>query len=177
MPAKGSKLLYGNRDYVFNKKFFKSNLVEKHKFDLSFKECKDIIDICNKNIADSVVEELDGFKLPFGLGYICVGRFIPKNPAIDWKTSQKVGTRVYFNNLHTFGYSCKTYWFRVGRVTNTKFHETFKFSAYKTLGISVSKAFASGKKFYQEWSISDLIEKGRLENLYSKKFRKKELSD
>lgn len=173
MPAKGSKFRLGNRDYVFNKKFYDEHLVAKHGIQLSFDECKEIIETSNKNIAGVVVDEIDGFKLPFGLGYLCAGKFIPKNPAIDWKKTREVGKKVYHLNFHTFGYSVRSYWFRIGRIGNTKFHEVFKFEAYKTLSQGISKAF-SGGKMYSEWAISDFIEKGRLENLYNKKFRKEQ---
>lgn len=174
MPAKGSKLRYGNRDYIFNKAFYETKLVEKLKTDLSFETCKDLIELCNKNIAEAVVEENDGFKLPFGLGYICAGRYIPTNLLIDWKKTNESGKHVYHLNLHTDGYAVKAYWFRVGRITNTSFHEVYKFSAYKTLSTAISKAFGSGKKMYSEWAVSDFIDKGRLENMFNKKYRKEQ---
>lgn len=172
MPAKGSKLRYGNRDYIFNTKFYRKNLIEKHNIDLSFKDCKNLIDVCNKSIAESIVEEIDGFKLPFGLGYICAGKYIPTNPLVDWKNTKKAGKTIYHLNLHTFGYAVKVYWFRVGTISNTHFHESYIISAYKTLGQSVSKAFGSGRKMYEEWSVFDFKEKSRLENLFNKKYRK-----
>lgn len=174
MPAKGSKLRYGNRDYIFNKNFYETELVEKHNIQLSFDQCKALIELTNKVIAEIIVDENDGFKLPFGLGYLCAGRYKPKYNMIDWKSSNKVGKFVYHLNLHTDGYAVKTYWFRVGRIRNTSFHEVYKFSSYKTLSNSISKAFGSGKKFYSEWAVSDFIEKGRLENMYNKKYRKEQ---
>lgn len=170
MPAPGSKLLYGNRDYIYDKKFYKE-LVEKTQTTLSYGECRKIVETCNKFIAEVVRDEQDGFKLPFGLGYLCSTRYIPNKPAIDWHETNKIGKHVYHANLHTFGYSVKVAWFRVGRITNTHFNEVFKFKAYKTLSQSVSKLFKGGK-MYSEWLLSDFIEKSRLENLYNKKFRK-----
>lgn len=172
MPAKGSKLRYGNREYIFKMPFYKKKLVEEKKIELPFDVCKKIIESCNKNIAEVVVEELDGFKLPFGLGYICAGKYIPTNPMIDWKKSNEVGKYIYHTNLHTNGYAVKAYWFRVGRIDNTKFHQVYKFSPYKTLSTLISKAFGTGKKNYTDWATSDFIEKSRLENLYNKKYRK-----
>lgn len=174
MPAKGSKLRYGNRDYIFNKAFYENVLVDKHKVELSLDQCKKLIELSNKIIADTVVEENDGFKLPFGLGYVCAGRYKPTYNMIDWSKSNKIGKHVYHLNLHTDGYAVKTYWFRVGRIFNTSFHEVYKFSAYKTLSMAVSKAFGSGKKMYSEWAVSDFLEKGRLENRLNKKYRKEQ---
>lgn len=171
MPAKGSKLRYGNRDFIFNEEVWKS-LVDEKKLDFSFVECNKIIRACNANIAEVIVEENDGFKLPLGLGYICAVRFIPKKPAIDWKaTAKNNGKFVYFNNLATFGYSVAVNWFRIGRVTNISFNEIFKFKACKKLAQQISKKFKSGK-MYSELTTSDFIEIGRLENFYNKKYRK-----
>lgn len=186
MPAKGSKFKLGNRDYVFNKKFYKKHLVENAGTTLSFVECEKIINASNKQIAQVVTDEIDGFKLPFGLGYVCAGKYKPgpnSEAATDWKKTLELwkdspeakaeGKRVYHLNFHTLGYSVRSYWFRVGRITNTKFHEVFMFKSYKTLTQSISKAFSSGKT-YCEWEIGDFIEMGRLENLYNKKYRKEQ---
>jgi hypothetical protein len=172
MSFKGSKLKYGNRDYIFNMSFYKKKLVEKNNITLSFVECKKIINACNKNIAEFVVEETDGFKLPFGLGYLVVSKYIPVNPAIDWKRTKEFGQRVYHLNLHTLGFAIKINWFRVGRINHNHFNEVYKFSPYKTLSLASSMAFRSGRKLYSEWSAIDFIEKGRVENLMNKKYRK-----
>lgn len=171
MPAKGSKLRYGNRDFIFNEQVWKT-LVEEKKINLSFSQCKKIVNTCNSNIAEVIMEENDGFKLPLGLGYICAVRFIPKKPAIDWKaTKTNGGNFVYFNNLSTFGYSVAITWFRVGRVSNISFNEIFKFKSCKKLSQQISKKFKSGK-MYSELTTSDFMEIGRLENFYNKKYRK-----
>lgn len=172
MPAKGSQLKYGNRDYVFDEDFFDKNLVEKHGVDLSYKKCKALINTCNKNIAEFIADDNDGFKLPNGMGYIVVGKYKPSKPAVDVKKTIQAGKKIYHLNLHTDGYAVKLFWFRVGRINNTHFHEVFKFIAYKSLRTMVSKAFGSGKKMYSEWSVFDFIEKGRIENLLNKKYRK-----
>lgn len=171
MPAKGSTLRYGNRDTIFNEKVWQS-LVENEKITFSYKECLKLITACNDNIADVIVEENDGFKLPLGLGYLCATRFIPKKAAINWKgTTDNDGKLVYYNNLATLGYSVCVKWFRVGRVTRSSFNEIFKFKACKKLATKVSKKFKAGKR-YGELTNADFVEKSRLENLYSKKFRK-----
>lgn len=171
MPAKGSVLMYGNRDYVFNTDFYKNVLQKEKKVEFDYKQCKNIIDHSNKIIADIIKTEVDGFKLPFGFGYLCPVKYVPAKPMINWKETNKIGKRVYFTNMHTEGFSCRVQWFRVGRITNMNFNEVYKFKSYKTLSNAVSKAFAAGKT-YVEWSVSDFMEKSRLENLYNKKYRK-----
>ena len=169
MPAKGSALIYGDRDYIFNKSFHNTKL-KQNGVELSFKECKDIINYANSQIAKVIVEDLEGFKLPFGLGYLCVCKYKAQTPAIDWYNTKKLKKYVYHTNLNTFGFSCRVSWYRVGSIGNARVHETLKFKAYRTLSKLVSKAFSSNRN-YQEWTISDFIQKGRLENLYNKKFR------
>src|SRR5678810_491224 len=116
MPAKGSKFRLGNRNYIFNKKFYLENLVKKHDIKLSLKECQDIIETTNKNIAEMITDEIDGFKLPFGLGYLCAGKYMPKTPPINWKETKKHGKVIRHLNFKTGGYCVRSYWFRVGRV-------------------------------------------------------------
>lgn len=173
MPAKGSKLRLGNRDYIFNKKFYEKNLVTDSKVTLTFDQSKNIVETSNKIISEIMLEEIDGFKLPHGLGYLCISKFKTKNPAIDWKKTKELGKRVYFLNLHTLGYSIRTMWFRIGRIRNIRFHEVFKFEPYELFTKKISKSFAGGKP-YNEWTLGDYVEKGRLENLYNKKYRKEQ---
>lgn len=171
MPAKGSTLRYGNRDFIFNEEIWKE-LTAKELISFSYAECNTIIKTCNANIADVITEETDGFKLPLGLGYICAVRFTPKKPAIDWQATKKNGGKhVFFNNLATFGYSVAVKWFRVGRITNASINEIFKFKACKKLATQISKRFKGGKA-YSELSASDFIQKGKLQNLYNKKYLK-----
>jgi len=170
MPAKGSTLRYGNRDFIFNERIWKE-LKEKG-LTLSFAQCNKIIRDCNSVIASVITEEADGFKLPLGLGYICATRFTPKKPAIDWQATKKNnGKHVYFNNLGTFGFSVAVKWFRVGRITQNSINEIFKFRACKKLATQISKKFKGGKP-YSELTSADFIQKGQLQNLFNKKFRK-----
>lgn len=175
MPAKGSTLKHGNRDYIFDREFYKALKEKNPKFNLSYIECSKIIRYANKQVAQVIENEDDGFKLPFGLGYISVVKYVPTNAMIDWKSTEKAGKHVYYNNFHTLGYSVKLGWFRVGRISNSALNETWKFVAMSPLSSAVSNSFSKGKN-YQAWTHTDFIEKGRLENMYNKKYRK-ELKD
>lgn len=184
MPAKGSKLKHGNRDYIFDKEFF-NNLSKEHpNLNLSYADCSRVIRNANKLVALAIENEEDGFKLPNGLGYFCAVKFKPTNPMIDWPNTKKIfprdkpgneGKFVYFANLDTDGYSPKIGWYRVGRVSNSTLNETWKFKAMTPLSKAVSNMFKKGK-LYQEYTITDFIRKGSLENMYNKKYRK-ELKD
>jgi hypothetical protein len=170
MPAKNSKLKYGNRDYIFSKKFY-DELVKKTGLDLSYEDTTKVIKTHLENIADVIEEEIDGFKLPRGLGYFCAIRYIPSKQPIDWKKSNETGKRVYYNNLGTFGYTATAKMFRVGRPNNNSFYDVFMFKPCVKLAERIIKKFNSGKQ-YSDFTISDFLEKSRLENLYSKRYRK-----
>lgn len=170
MPTKGSVHRHGNRDYIFNKDFYNEKLVEKHNVTLDYNTCKNVILHANKVVADVIKSEVDGFKLPYGMGFLCVTKYTPSKAAINWAATKKLGKHVLHTNMHTDGYSCRIMWYRVGRADNAHFHEVFKFKAMRDLSRDVSALFADGKN-YTAWEVPDFIEKGRLENLYNKKFR------
>lgn len=170
MPVKNSKLKYGNRDYIFSRKFY-DELIKKTGLDLSYEDVGKIVKSHLKNIADVVEDEIDGFKLPKGLGYLCAVKYKPTKLGIDWNKSNQLGKRVYFNNLATFGYNATIKLFRVGRPNNNSFYDVFMFKTSPKLAERIVKKFKGGKG-YSDFTISDFLEKSRLENLYSKRYRK-----
>jgi hypothetical protein len=175
MPCKkGSKFKYGHRNYIFNLAFWK-RLKEEKKLQLSYKQAKQVLDKSQEIISDVIVEEEDGFKLPFGLGYIVVTKFISKKPAKDWKKSKELGKDVYFTNLNTLGFSVRVAWYGYLHQSNRNyfFREIYMFKTSEYLSKRVSKAFAAGKK-YIEWDQADFVSKGRLEKLYQDKIKMKD---
>lgn len=170
MPAKkGSTLKNSDRNYIFDKLFYES--LKKDGITLSRQECSDAIRTSTSIIASIIKNDLEGFKLPNGLGYIAASKFKPKTPSIDWKETKKAGKRIHHLNLHTLGYSVGVFWYRVGRITNNSLNEVYKFKAWTTLSRAISKAFREGKN-YKDWTIADFIEQSRLEHLYNKRYRK-----
>lgn len=159
------------RNYIFNKIFHAENLVKKCNVTLGYDTCKEVVIHANKLIADCIRVDIDGFKLPLGMGYLATTKYKPTNTHVNWSESIKLGKRVYHHNIHSDGWACKISWFRVGRVTNMRASEVYKFSADTYLSQSVSKSFKEGYP-YNNWVIADFISKGRLENLYNKRYRK-----
>jgi hypothetical protein len=170
MPVKGTKLKYGNRDYIVDRSFY-NKLVETTNTDLTYAEVSKIVREHTKNIAEVIEEEVDGFKLPKGLGYLCAIKYIPKKQPIDWVNTKKYGKTVYFTNFQSMGYSISAKLFRVGRPNNNSFYDIFMFKPCKKLAASLVHKLRAGK-VYSDFTISDFIEKSRLENLYSKRYRK-----
>jgi hypothetical protein len=170
MPAKNSKLKYGNRDYIFDKERYQK-IVDKTGLDIPYLESKEIIKKHLENIADVIEDEIDGFKLPRGLGYFCAIKYQPSRAVVDWKKSKQFGKTIYFTNLATFGYTATAKLFRVGRPNNNSFYDVFMFKSCAKLSEKIIKRFNAGK-VYSDFTISDFLEKSRLENLYSKRYRK-----
>lgn len=169
MPAKGSKLKYGHRNHIFGIAFWK-RLIEGKKLELNYGQSRSIITRANEIIGNIILEEIDGFKLPYGLGYLVATKFIPKNPAIDWKKSKELGTTVYFTNLHTFGYSVRVSWYSFIHDCNrsNSFRNIYMFKTAESLSKRVAKKFAAGKD-YLCWVPADFVNKGMLEKLFRKR--------
>ncbi len=174
MPAKGSKYKYKHRNYILNLKFWR-RLKNEKKLTLSYEQCRDILEKSEDIISAVIINENDGFKMPFGLGYIVVTKFISKKLAKDWKKSKELGKDVYFTNLNTLGYSCRVSWYGFLHKSNKNFffRDIYMFKTSEYLSKAISKAFASGKK-YIEWDQADFVNKGRLEKFYQDKIKNKE---
>lgn len=79
---------------------------------------KRILDKFNENIKDSLLNASEVFKMPYGLGYICVVKYKPKtytdkSLSVDYKTSKEEGKRIYHLNEHSDGYKYRFYWSKV----------------------------------------------------------------
>lgn len=69
-------------------------------------------------ILDYVLNRSYGFKMPYGLGFIQVGKYLPKtytqsSLSVDYKTSNELNKRVYHLNEHSDGYKFRLYWSKI----------------------------------------------------------------
>ena len=74
-------------------------------------------EMCNV-ILDYVLERSEGFKMPYGLGFIQVGKYRPKwfNPkslSVDYKASKDYDKKIYHLNEHSDGYKYRFHWSRL----------------------------------------------------------------
>ncbi len=74
-------------------------------------------EMCNV-ILDYVFNRSDGFKMPFGLGFIQVGKYRPKNLnakslSVDYKASKEYNKTIYHLNEHSNMYKYRLYWSRI----------------------------------------------------------------
>lgn len=65
-----------------------------------------------------VLDDSRGFKMPYGLGFIQVGKYRPKklddkSLSVDYKASKEYNKRIFHLNEHSDGYKFRLYWSRV----------------------------------------------------------------
>lgn len=76
-------------------------------------------EMCNV-ILEHVLNASDGFKMPFGLGFIQVGKYKPKvlneqSLSIDYKSSKEYDKHIFHLNEHSDGYKYRLYWSKLPR--------------------------------------------------------------
>lgn len=69
-------------------------------------------------ILDHVLNRSEGFKMPYGLGMIQIGKYRPKNYdakslSVDYKASKEYDKRIYHLNEHSDGYKFRMHWCRI----------------------------------------------------------------
>jgi hypothetical protein len=81
---------------------------------------KRILEEMCKVILECVLERSEGFKMPYGLGFIQVGKYRPKtlspqSLSVDYKSSKEFDKRIYHLNEHSDGYKYRLYWSKIPR--------------------------------------------------------------
>lgn len=81
---------------------------------------KRILDEMCKVILEHVLERSEGFKMPYGLGFIQVGKYLPKqftdqSLSVDYAASKEYDKRIYHLNEHSNGYKFRLYWSKIPR--------------------------------------------------------------
>ena len=81
---------------------------------------KRILEEMCRIILDTVLNSSDGFKMPYGLGFMQVGKYRPKtlsgeSLSVDYKASREYDKRIYHLNEHSNGYKYRLYWSKIPR--------------------------------------------------------------
>lgn len=76
-------------------------------------------EMCNV-ILEHIFMRSEGFKMPFGLGFIQIGKYKPKtlspqSLSVDYKASKEYGKHIYHLNEHSDGYKYRLYWSKIPR--------------------------------------------------------------
>lgn len=85
-----------------------------------------ILDTMCTIILEHVFERSEGFKMPYGLGFIQVGKYRPKHfdersLSVDYKASKEYDKRIYHLNEHSNGYKFRLYWSKLPRVFSDRY--------------------------------------------------------
>ena len=88
---------------------------------VSYSRYKRILDRFNEIVKQDVLERSEAFKMPYGLGMICIVKYKPKSYtdkslSVDYKSSKEEGKRIYHLNEHSNGYKYRLYWSKIPRV-------------------------------------------------------------
>lgn len=83
--------------------------------DVSYLRFKTILEKFNQIVLDKLLNASEGFKMPYGLGYIQIVKYKPKSMtskslSVDYKSSNEFGKRIYHLNEHSDGYKFRLYW-------------------------------------------------------------------
>ncbi len=81
---------------------------------------KRILDEMCRIILYKVLNGSEGFKMPYGLGFMQVGKYRPKtlsgdSLSVDYKASREYDKRIYHLNEHSNGYKYRLYWSKTPR--------------------------------------------------------------
>ena len=168
MPAAGSHYNLPDRKQALCPELWKA-YKEKSGKDISYGDFTKIIKESNKKIFETVLEDENGFKLPENLGYLCIIKYKTKKKAINWADTKKYGKKIYYLNLHSFGYRYHIKWFKTG-ISRFQFHEVFKFAPLRIMRTEVSKLVRNQKE-YHEWTLKDFWNQNKLEKIVHKKLK------
>ena len=86
--------------------------------DVDYGVYKRVIDSMCSVILEHMLERSEGFKMPYGLGFIQVGKYRPKSftnksLSVDYKVSKEYNKCIYHLNEHSDGYKYRLYWSKI----------------------------------------------------------------
>ena len=96
------------------------DMYKKIDVDVDYELYKRILDEMCIIILESVLERSEGFKMPFGLGFIQIGKYKPKSLtekslSVDYKASAEYNKKIYHLNEHSDGYKYRLFWSKIPR--------------------------------------------------------------
>ena len=79
---------------------------------------KRVLDEMCKVILKHILNASEGFKMPYGLGFIQIGKYRPKHLteqslSVDYRASKLYNKRIYHLNEHSDGYKYRLYWSKI----------------------------------------------------------------
>lgn len=86
--------------------------------DVPYSLYRSILDSMCSVILDALFNRSDGFKMPYGLGFIQVCKYKPKqlnskSLSVDYKASKEYNKKIYHLNEHSDGYKFRLFWSKI----------------------------------------------------------------
>ena len=94
--------------------------------DVPYSTYKRVLDEMCRIILEYILMRSDGFKMPYGLGFIQVGKYVPKqlnykSLSVDYKSSKLFDKRIYHLNEHSDGYKFRLFWSKIPRTFSDRY--------------------------------------------------------
>ena len=88
--------------------------------DVPYELYKRVLDSMCTIILEHVLMRSEGFKMPYGLGFIQVGKYRPKqlndqSLSVDYQASKEYSKRILHLNEHSDGYKYRLHWSKLPR--------------------------------------------------------------
>lgn len=88
--------------------------------EVSYLRFKRVLDTFNNIVKETILNASEGFKMPYGLGYVQIVKYKPKTMSskslsVDYKASAEYGKTIYHLNEHSDGYKFRLYWSKLPR--------------------------------------------------------------
>lgn len=94
--------------------------------DMPYMRFKRILDEFNKVVKEDVLDRSQSFKMPYGLGTICIVKYKPKSYtdkslSVDYKSSKEEGKKIYHLNEHSRGYKFRLFWSKLPKTFPSRY--------------------------------------------------------
>ena len=101
--------------------------------EVSYSDFKTVLDSCNKFILETLQNSSEGFKMPYGLGYLIIVKYLPKeysskSLSYDYKTSKQLNKKIYYLNEHSNGYKYRLYWSKLPKTFSDRYKYQLMFT-------------------------------------------------
>jgi len=136
-----------------NKEFYKKFIEDNPKYaHLTLEQFKEVINVFNKKIWETVVEYRDGVELPEQLGYIFIGSCPRKKSNVDFKKSEHYGVILQNQNWESDNYTAKIFY--------TNFETKYRFKHHELWGFKGVRDFTRkvGQTYPLEWKKYLMVE-------------------
>ena len=116
----GHKTMKSKKSYTF------ADMYKTMPIDVDYGVYKRVLGCMCSTILEHLLERSEGFKMPYGLGFIQVCKYLPKtyttdSLSVDYAASKQYDKRIYHLNEHSDGYKYRLYWSKLPRTFSDRY--------------------------------------------------------